>query len=286
EHKPVKLTGLSLDGADKDYYTLELGGVTGTISPAIIELKDVRLENQTVPYDGKPRALEITGNLPADVEVVYSYLKNEEGSKAVQEPPTDLGSYTVTASFNTDANHQTKPKALTAQLMITDKQIIHISAAVESKVYDGTTEAVLTDAGVKLMEEDKLPDHSAIALLGTATAAFTDANAGEYKPVTLTGLSLDGADKDYYTLDLSGVTGTVTPAPIDLTGIRLNGETVAYDNTVHGLTIIGELPEGVKVEYLYEKDGQRIFQPRDVGTYTVTAVFSTDANHTVSPETL
>ncbi|MEG0378121.1 MAG: YDG domain-containing protein, partial [Eubacterium sp.] len=309
-HKPVKLTGLSLDGTDKERYTLDLGGVTGTITPAPVDLTSIHFNDQGVFYDGKTHGLSIVGELPQGIQVTYSYLKDEVGAQMIAEEPTDSGSYqvtaaflaedsnyqpnpaameakltitpapiiladielknqtvlfdnqshaltitgelpenvtvaygykhadgtetseapaaigiyTVTASFSTDANHSVSPETLTAQLVITDKQVLQVSAAVESKVYDGTTSAVL--AAPVTLSGELLPDHKNVELTGEVLAEFKTADVGTDKEVILTGLSLAGADVGFYTLDLSGIKGTIKPAMINADAIVFEDKTV------------------------------------------------------------
>ncbi|GHV22266.1 hypothetical protein FACS189428_4060 [Clostridia bacterium] len=77
---------------------------------------------------------------------------------------------------------------------------------VKTKTYDGNTAATLegtaTLSGVQA-------GHN-VTLSGTPSATFGDANAGTNKPVTISGLTLTGADRGWYHLDLSGFTGEIS----------------------------------------------------------------------------
>jgi filamentous hemagglutinin family protein len=58
-----------------------------------------------------------------------------------------------------------------------------------------------------------------VSVIGTPSAAFANANAGVSKPVTVSGLSLSGAAAGNYVLSTSGLTATIRPLALDLTGL-------------------------------------------------------------------
>ena len=132
---PVKVTGLTLTGADAGQYTLDLNQVTGNIIPATITLSDITLEDKTVTEDGNPQTLEIKGTLPEGVSVSYTYEKEASG-EAVNLPPSVPGTYTVTATFKTDANHVVEPETMSAKLVIKEKT----AGVVVEEITTGLTE--------------------------------------------------------------------------------------------------------------------------------------------------
>lgn len=117
---PVKVSGLSLTGADAGKYILDFSQATGNITPAAITLSGISMEDKTVTEDGNTQTIEIKGTLPEGVSVSYSYLK-EGASEAVELPPSSAGTYTVTAAFKTDANHVVEPQTMSAKLVIEAK---------------------------------------------------------------------------------------------------------------------------------------------------------------------
>ncbi|MFN6431445.1 YDG domain-containing protein [Eubacterium callanderi] len=117
---PVKVSGLSLSGADADKYILDLSNAVGNITPATITLTGISMEDKTVTEDGSGQTIDIKGDLPSGVTVSYSYLKDGE-SQASSTAPTKAGSYTVTAAFKTDANHVVEPETMSAKLVIEEK---------------------------------------------------------------------------------------------------------------------------------------------------------------------
>ena len=74
------------------------------------------------------------------------------------------------------------------------------------------------------------------------------------------------------------VTFTIAKADVDMSGVKFASKTVTYTGKAQSLAVTG-LPQGVGVEY--SGNGKTT-----VGTYTVTATFSCDANHAPSVDKL
>lgn len=132
---PVKVSGLSLSGADADKYILDLSNAVGNITPATITLSDISMEDKTVTEDGNPQTIEIKGTLPEGVSVSYTY-EREGSGEAVNLPPSVPGTYTVTATFKTDANHVVEPETMSAKLVIEEKT----AGVVVEEITTGLTE--------------------------------------------------------------------------------------------------------------------------------------------------
>ena len=129
---------------------------------------------------------------------------------------------------------------------VTPKVITNITGINPVKEYDGSLSASITTASASFTE--KIP--SDVLTLSNGVGLFTDKNVGTNKQVNLSGLILDGADKDNYVL-LNGLlvtTGTINPAPISASGLRalnkaFDGNTNANIDLsnlqLHGL-VVGE----------------------------------------------
>jgi len=111
---------------------------------------------------------------------------------------TDAGNYTVNTEASTVAD-------------ITAATLTVVGIVAENKVYDGTTVATLNLDGAALVGvvsgDDVMVDASGVA------GAFADAEVGTNKLVTVSGLTLIGADAARYTLTLPTTTADITPAP-------------------------------------------------------------------------
>ncbi len=116
---------------------------------------------------------------------------------------------------------------------------------------------------------------------GTTYSKSTKAptEAGTY---TVTAVFI-GDTVNYNTISSLTATLTIEKASYDTESLTLSDLTVTYDEQAHSLEVSG-LPEGVSVTYYYEGTNGTLYEksttaPTDAGTYTVTAVFSGDANY-------
>ena len=136
----------------------------------------------------------------------------------------DAGNYIVT-----------QPAGLAAN--ITPASVVLNGLTVATRVYDGTTAATLSGTPTVLALGSDV-----LTISGAGTGAYADPNAGSNKPVSVSGYTLSGAAASNYTLtQVTGVTGTVTPA-----SLSVSGETAAnkiYDSTtaatLTGGTLVG-----------------------------------------------
>ncbi|WP_193391169.1 YDG domain-containing protein, partial [Candidatus Symbiothrix dinenymphae] len=98
---------------------------------------------------------------------------------------------------------------------ITPKPVTLTGFSVDSRTYDGTTNATFSGTGnvVGIVE-----DVGDVVTVEKGTAAFADKNAGPDKPVIFDGFALAGAHKDNYELAAQPVaTATITPLPVVVT---------------------------------------------------------------------
>lgn len=89
-------------------YTLTNATTSFTIAKATYDMSDISFTDLTVPYDGEAHTITISGTLPSGVSV--SYTTNSY---------TDVGTYTVTASFTGDSQNYNAIPNKTATLTIT-----------------------------------------------------------------------------------------------------------------------------------------------------------------------
>ena len=128
-------------------------------------------------------------------------------------PGKDVGSYDITPKGLTSGNYDiTFTKGI---LTVEQKDVTIQGVAVkETKVYDGTTVAAITNKGQLShnFDGENLTFH-------VGTAAYDDKNVGADKTVTFTGFSLEGpAAKNYRLTGQPGdVTASIAPMPVTLT---------------------------------------------------------------------
>ena len=112
-------------------------------------------------------------------------------------------------------------------MQITPKALSVSGLTASGRAYDGTSVALLGGTAVLLppgalgtgtTSDGKPYTGDAVALSGTAAGNFVDPSAGTAKAVTLSGLTLTGADSGNFTLSPSvGLTADITPKALSVT---------------------------------------------------------------------
>ncbi|MBT9504673.1 MAG: caspase family protein, partial [Burkholderiaceae bacterium] len=216
--KLVTLPALGLsffDANERPVYGYTLGSLVGAITPATLLVSGIRADNKV--YDGSATAIfsgtpsyTVLGNDDVQITGLGSgtfFTKHVGQGRGVQffgfsVSGADASNYNVVAAGSFGADITPAPLVVTG-----------LTAA--NKVYDGSTAATLSGVpGVSPLGGD------VIDLQGSATGQFADKNVGSAKPVSLSGLTLGGADAGNYVLALPvGLNADITPAPLALTGL-------------------------------------------------------------------
>ena len=113
---------------------------------------------------------------------------------------------------NSAGNYELQTTSETLNADITPRQIYIYGAQVQNKVYDGTTDAVVTIGGLyNTVEGDDIT--------GGATAEFTGKNVGTYNNLEIT-YTISGDDAGNYELQPTSAIGraSITPRQLTITG--------------------------------------------------------------------
>ena len=211
------------------------------IGKATYDMSGVVFEDKTVTYNGTAFSIEAT-NLPTGVTVSY-----ENNGK------TDVGVYTVTATFTGNANYNAiAPKTATLTIEKATYDMSGVVFANRTVTYNGTAfsiEATNLPTGVTVSYENN---------------GKTD--VGEY---TITAIFTGNAN--YNAIANKTATLTINKATYDMSGVVFADKTVTYDGNAFSIEATN-LPSGVTVAY--ENNGKT-----DVGEYTITAIFTGNANY-------
>ena len=260
EIKPKALT-VKVTAADKEYD----GKADATLSTATL----VGVETAD------------TGNVTIVTGGVSAAFDNKDAG--TEKSVTLTGEYTLTgdAAKNYTVTQPTELKA-----KITAKTLT-VTATASDKVYNGTTEATVTDVTISgAVGEDEVAINKS-----DMSAAFEDANAGTGKTVTVSGLTLDNNDKGNYKLpDTITTTADITKA---------NGKgTVTMEGWTYGeraktptaTSTTNPETEFNKISYQYKlkdaEDGTYTDTvPTDAGEYTVKAIFPANGNYNAATAT-
>lgn len=196
----------------------------------------VQANNQSKVFDGSNHS---DGNgvlyfakgapvTPPTLTGSLSFSGTSQGARNVGSYAMTPGGYTgITRS--TQQDYQDWHDAITyvgGTLTITAKPVTLTGLSAADKVYDATTSATLTGTAAI----SGLSGADAVSVSGTVSGSFADKNVGTAKPITLTGLSLTGADASNYSLSLPSLTANITKASLSLSGLT------AADKTFDGTT--------------------------------------------------
>ncbi len=224
--KPVALSGLSLAGADAGNYTL--------VAPASL-LADITPRPLTVTglvavdkvYDaGTAAALggtPVFNAVGGDVLTLAGTASAAFADKNVgSNKPVSVAGLSLAGA---DAGNYTLQPVAGVTASITARPLPVAGLTAQNKVYDTTAAAPLAGtASVTPLGGDLL------TLAGSASGSFADANVGAARPVTVTGLSLGGADAANYVLTApAGLVADITPAPLTLAAVLAAGK--VYDGS-------------------------------------------------------
>jgi hypothetical protein len=248
QSKTVNLSGLSLTGSDAGNYTLSgaPGALTASITPKTVSASGISAASKV--YDATSTAAVSGGSLLGTLANDSVSLSGASGSFANKNVGTaKTVNVSVGTLSGTDAgNYLLASSSLTTTADITARGITVAGLSVPDKVYDGSPAATLS--GLASALQGVLSGDTVTLNPGSATATFTDKNAGQSKTVNLSGLSLTGSDAGNYTLSGApgALTASITPKTVSASGISAASK--VYDGNVQArltgvATLIGVLDQ-------------------------------------------
>lgn len=227
--KTVAFTGFALAGDAAGNYTLASQPAD---TAADITVKEITINGAAVEasriYDGTTDA-KITNAGAPSVNYDGENLKVAAGKAAYDNKNVGKGKTVMFTGFALEgdaaANYKltAQPEAVTAD--ITVKEIKIVDTAVEaSKVYDGSTDAKITEKGTfdGLIDGDKVD-------IVTGKAAYDDKNVGNGKTVAFYNFALSGDDAANYVLAAQPANTTASISAKELTISDLKVKDKQYD---------------------------------------------------------
>ena len=115
-------------------------------------------------------------------------------------------------------------------------KVMNSGITANNKTYDGTTVATINSNNVVLV--GVLGGDTVSLSTNGNTAAFIDAGVGNNKAVTISGLTLAGANATNYTLSVPALTANITPATLTVSAID-RSRTFGLSNPVFSVTYSG-----------------------------------------------
>ncbi|MCH5152065.1 MAG: DUF5050 domain-containing protein [Clostridiales bacterium] len=211
---------------------------TDPVDPSKKTITGVTFDNLTVTYDGEEHEITVSGTIPEDVTVQYV---NNKGTK--------VGVYNATATLSGEGYNTL---TLTAKLTINKATITGVTFSSLTVTYDGN-EHEITVSGT-------IPEGVSVSY-----ESNKGTNAGTYNATA----TLSGECYNTLTLEAKLI---INKAQIE--GVTLSDNRVEYDQLSHSIFVVGNVPAGVTVKYLY--DGEEATGVTTVGKHTVTAILSGD----------
>lgn len=266
--KTVTATGFAITGADKDNYNLTSSSAAAAIGTVSAKTLTAALNGTfSKTYDGNETAgvlaadFGVTGRVGTeDVSItgfsaVYDSKNVGTGKTVTANALTlggaDAGNYVLAAATVTNTNGTIAAKTLTAAL-----------TGPITKVYDGNADAAGLNAGNYALTGAVTGE--IVGITTPALGAYNDKNAGSNKTVTVTGITLTGADAGNYTLASSTLTNTaaeITPKTVTVTlsaaftkvydgtaDVSFNSSSLTLNGKVVGDTLVLGAPTNVSYD--------------------------------------
>ncbi|WP_323144252.1 YDG domain-containing protein [Massilia phyllosphaerae] len=224
--KLVSVTGYALSGADAgNYDVMQPSGLTATIDKAGLQLSGLSVADKV--YDGTSAAT-LSGSASVTPIRADEVSLSGSGSAIFADKNAGSGKAVNVSGYSlsgADAGNYRllQVGGLSANIGKADLAVSGVTA--NNKVYDGTAAATLSgSATVNVIGGDS------VTVSGTGTGAFADKNAGTGKTVTVSGLTLSGADAGNYNIvQPAGLNADIGKASLAVTGVTANNKT--YDGS-------------------------------------------------------
>jgi polygalacturonase len=228
----VTVSGLTLSGAQAGNYTLtQPTGLTGNITALGLTVSSLTANSKV--YDRTPGTSLNTNGYSLNTVIggdVVTLATN--GSTATFASSNVANNISITVAGLSLGGAQagnytlTQPAGLMAN--ITPLGLTVSGLTISNKVYDGTTVATLNTNGYTL---NTVIGGDVVTLVTNGyTATFASSNVANGIGVTVTNLSLGGAQAGNYTLTQpAGLTGNIMPLGLTVSGLTVNNK--VYDGT-------------------------------------------------------
>ena len=227
-------------------------------------------------YDVKQIQLYVSAKSGRTPSIDF-YRVNDDGTITIIEGVgEDAGTYFVRAIIQEDGNY--REIVVDHYFTINPLPITFSGVTAESKVYDGTRDAIINTNGLKfvgVLEGDE------VGL--TADMLFEDANAGTNKKVYLTNVQLIGANAGNYTLAETGcqteTTASISKKVITVVlnipqsnMVYVKVQEVDYDVEGFSQSTAGIL----RLSFTDQNQNVTYTMPQKVGTYTIAIEFENE----------
>jgi len=257
--KPITVTGINVTGADSINYTFNNAASTSAnITPFALT---VTATGQNRAYNDTIGAtVTLSDNRFVGDTLLVSYATGSFGDKIVgTAKPISVTGINVTGA---DSANYTWNTTASAFANIT-RFALTITAFAQNKVYNGNNGAVVT-LGDNRFAGDVLN-------VGYGSAVFSDKNAANGKTITVSGITVTGADSGNYSWSsVVTTTGNITPFAL---AIIATAQDKPYDRTTTATVTFGD--NRISGDNITESYASATFPDKNAGvnkTVTVTGI--------------
>lgn len=290
--KAVSFTGFELSGSAAGNYKLitQPADTTADITAKEITINGATVEGSKV-YDGTSEA-KITNAGTLSDNYDGENLTIVAGSAAYDNKNVGTGKTVAFTGFalagDAAGNYTLASQPADTAADITVKEITINGAAVEaSRIYDGTTDAKITNAGTPSVNYDG--ENLKVA---AGKAAYDNKNVGKGKAVTFTGFALEGDAAANYKLTAQpeAVTADITVKEIKIVDTAVEASKVYDGSTDAKITEKGTfdgLIDGDKVDIVTGKaayDGKNVGNGKSVAFYEFALSGDDAANYVLAAQ--
>ena len=265
--KAVSFTGFELSGSAAGNYKLvaQPADTTADITAKGITIVGAAVESSKV-YDGTTKAtIANAGTLSDNYDA--ENLTIVAGSAVYDNKNVGTGKAVAFTGFalagDAAVNYKLIAQPTDTTADITVKEITINGAAVEaSRIYDGTTDAKITNAGAPSVNYDG--ENLKVA---AGKAAYDNKNVGKGKAVTFTGFALEGDAAANYKLTAQpeAVTADITVKEIKIVDTAVEASKVYDGNTGAEVTAAGTLEGLIDGDRVDIASGKAAYDDKNVG---------------------
>jgi hypothetical protein len=256
--KTISVIGISISGTDAPNYSL----VNSTASASA----DITAKALTVSATGVDKTYD--GNTTATVQLTDDRLAGDSltdsyGSATFVNKNVGTGKNVSVAGISisgSDAGNYDLANTTASTTANISARHLTVTAAGVDKTYDGTTAATVT------LSDDHLAGDTVTDSYSTAT--FSDKNVGSGKSVTVTGISISGADAANYSANPNtATTASISPRKLTVTAA---GVGKVYDGTTFASVILAD--DRVSGDVFTDSDASAAFSDKNVGTAKLVSI--------------
>ncbi len=248
----VTASGLSLSGSDAGNYTVN--SIAETTASIVAAPLTITPWNQEKTYGNlftfTGTEFDVTGLIGEDT--VTSVTLTSEATPA--NAHVSASPYAILASDPVGSGLEDYRITLVQGQFTIDPRVLTVTAAGQDKVYDTTTAATVTLSSNHL-------DGDSVTVADTSST-FADKNAGTGKLITVTGITIGGADAGNYELLSTSTTATASITAAGLT-VTATGIDRTYDGTTAAAVTLADNHLGADVVNLHDTSAS--FSSKNVG---------------------